>query len=324
MQAEKVAVIGSGLVGRSWSVVFARAGKRVALYDSNADQLANAEAVVGQFVEEAASAGLIREPAQVKTRIAYVSDLQKALAGASYVQEAVFEKEDVKRAVFKELDRLTDPQIVLASSSSMMPASRFASELSGSHRCLVAHPLNPPHLIPLVEIVPSPFTAKEAIERTRQLMQEVGQVPVVLRQEIAGFLVNRLQGALLNEAFRLLQDGSASVDDIDKAVSAGLGLRWSFMGPFETIDLNAPNGLEDFAQRYGPGFYEVARERGAALPWQADTVADAHRQRRALLPAASKRDREVWRDQRLLALRAHQIKFADKEAEGRVSREEPR
>ena len=303
----KVAIIGAGLIGRSWAVVFARAGMDAALYDRDPAQRLAVGQTVAKFAADAEAAGLVGDAADIVKRISIHPDLATAVADAVHVQENVFEREDVKRAVFADLDRLVAPDVVIASSSSMMPVSRFAAGLEGAARCLNAHPLNPPHLIPVVEIVPGPETRRDAIDRTVALMRSVGQVPVVLRQEIAGFLVNRLQGALLNEAFRLVEDGSATVEDIDKAVSYGLGLRWSFMGPFETIDLNAPKGLKDYADRYGPGYFDLANERGGPRPWGDETVADAHRQRMALLSHDERTERQAWRDARLLALRAHQI-----------------
>src|SRR5690606_2084294 len=119
-----------------------------------------------------------------------------------------------------------------------IPASAFTEALKNRSRCLVAHPINPPHIIPLVEIVPAPWTDPAVVERTRALMNEVGQAPIQLTREVSGFVVNRLQGALLAEAFRLVENGVCTTADVDAAVADGLGLRWSFVGPFETIDLN--------------------------------------------------------------------------------------
>jgi 3-hydroxyacyl-CoA dehydrogenase len=304
---DRVTVIGAGFIGRSWAVVFARAGYEVALYDPSEAQRDGAMPAIRRFVEDGRAAGLIAPSDKVEERVSLHAGLEPALEGTIHVQENVFEREDVKRAVFAELDRLVPGNIVLASSSSMIPVSRFVSGLPGAARCLNAHPLNPPHLIPVVEIVPGPETASAAMERVVATMRAVGQMPVVLSREIEGFLVNRLQGALLNEAFRLLEDGSASVEDIDKAVSFGLGLRWSFMGPFETIDLNAPGGLRDYAERYGPGYHKLAEERGGPRAWSSSTVDEAHRQRLALLSNAERARRQGWRDERLLALRVHQI-----------------
>ena len=111
----------------------------------------------------------------------------------------------------------------------------------------MAHPVNPPYLAPIVELVPAPWTASETVAGVRALMEQVGQAPVEMKREAEGFILNRLQGVLLMEAWRMVEDGLATVEDIDRTVSHGLGLRWSFMGPFETIDLNAPGGVADYA-----------------------------------------------------------------------------
>ena len=135
------------------------------------------------------------------------------------------------------------PDAVLASSTSGIPASAFTEGLAGRARCLVAHPVNPPYLVPLVELCPAPWTDAAVVSRTRALMTSAGQVPATVNKEMDGFALNRLQGALLAEAFRLVADDVISPTDLDALVKHGLGLRWSFMGPLETIDLNAPGGL---------------------------------------------------------------------------------
>src|SRR6185436_12588726 len=148
------------------------------------------------------------------------------------------EQVEVKREVFAKLDAVAGPQTILASSTSAILPSAFTEAVPGRHRCLVAHPINPPYLVPAVEIVPSPWTDADVVERTRALMVELGQAPIVMKREIDGFIMNRLQGALLQEAFRLVAEGYATTDDIDTGLCQGIGLRWAFMGPFETIDLN--------------------------------------------------------------------------------------
>ncbi len=132
---------------------------------------------------------------------------------------------------------------LLVSSTSAIVASRFTEKLPGRARCLVGHPVNPPHLVPLVELCGAPWTSPEAIDRARAIYREIGQVPVTINREINGFVLNRLQGALLAEAFRLVGEGYISAEDLDHTVKDGLGLRWSFLGPFETIELNAPGGI---------------------------------------------------------------------------------
>ena len=240
------------MIGRAWAIVFARAGHPVALHDADPGALQRSLAALDQSLADLRAAGLLAEsPVAVRRRIAPAPSLAAALDGAVYVQENIGENLDAKRALFAALDRLAAPDAILASSTSTITASLWSEGLAGRARCIVAHPVNPPHLVPLVELSPAPWTAPEVVARTKALHESVGQVPIVVNREIQGFILNRLQGALLAEAFRLHADGYASAEDIDKTVRDGLGLRWSFMGPFETIDLNAPGGVADYCARYG-------------------------------------------------------------------------
>ena len=141
-------------------------------------------------------------------------------------------------------------------------------------------------------------------------MANVGQEPIRIHREVEGFVLNRLQGALLNEAWALFEEGYASVEDIDKTISVGLGLRWSFMGPFETIDLNAPAGVADYAKRLGPLYHSVAQSRTQPKPWDAALIAQVENQRRKKLTATELDKRRAWRDRRLMALAAHKKKAA--------------
>jgi 3-hydroxyacyl-CoA dehydrogenase len=193
---------------------------------------------------------------------------------------------------------------VLASSTSGIPASAFTESLPGRARCLVAHPVNPPYLVPLVELVGAPWTSPEVVARTRALMDRVGQVPVTAMKETRGFVLNRMQAALVAEAFRLVRDGVMGVEDVDACVRDGLGLRWSFMGPFETIDLNAPGGVADYAARFGPLLGAITAEQ-EPYGFDAETVAKVAEERRAALPSEGIEERSAWRDRRLMALLAH-------------------
>ncbi len=305
-------VVGSGLVGRGWAIIFARAGCEVRLWDTDPDQ---AQAAVQEIEAELgglAELGLAGDdaPSDVLGRVSIAASLEDALAGADHVQECTPEVLQIKEAVFARLDEAADDATVLASSTSGIQASLFSESLAGRSRCLVAHPLNPPHLIPLVELVPAPWTDAEVVERTRALMEAVGQVTVTLRREVPGFVVNRLQGALLQEAFRLVQDRVTDVDGVDAAVAAGLGLRWSFMGPFETIDLNAPGGIADYVKRYGQMYLEFARDSGPPRPWDVSLAGEVEVDRRKRLPSAALPDRARWRDRRLALLAAHKRRVA--------------
>ncbi|HUE46812.1 MAG TPA: 3-hydroxyacyl-CoA dehydrogenase [Aestuariivirgaceae bacterium] len=306
-----IAIIGAGLIGRAWAIVFARAGARVVLHDVAPQALDAALATIRTSVDDLRTFGLVEEEtATVVDRVRPEPDLAGALAGAGYVQECGPEVLEQKRALFARLDELAPDDAVLASSSSGFPTSSFADGLERRERCLVAHPVNPPYLVPLVEISPAPFTSPDVVEKAHLLMSEVGQQPILVQREIDGFILNRLQGALLNEAFRLAEDGFASPEDIDKAVSYGLGLRWSFMGPFETIELNAPGGIADYMRRYGEMYHAMARSQADPRPWGPELVARMEAARRNVLPQAGLADRQTWRDRRLMALAAHKRKAA--------------
>ena len=305
---DRIAIVGAGLIGRAWAIVFARAGHQVALHDADRKALQETLPVIDASLSDLRNAGLLDEPAStVRARIRAAGSLDDALDGVAYVQENIAEVLDAKREIFRRMDTLALPETILASSTSSIPASEITRELAGRKRCLVAHPVNPPHLVPLVEIAPAPWTSAETVARTRELLENAGQVPITVKKEVQGFILNRLQAALIGEAMRLYEDGYASADDIDKCVRDGLGLRWSFMGPFETIDLNAPGGVVDYAKRYAPFMSEILRTQ-VARPWSEALVKRLEAERRRLQPADTLADRQAWRDRRLMALRARQKK----------------
>jgi L-gulonate 3-dehydrogenase len=300
-----IAVIGCGLVGRAWAVVFARAGRTVVLFDGKAGAAAAARDLIARSLDDLAAYRLVEDPAAVLQRISVAESLAAALDGAEYAQESVFERVDIKKQLFAEIDAVIGPDTIVGSSSSGIPASAFTAGLKGGARYLVAHPVNPPHLVPVVELVPAPWTAPATVAAVRALMESVGQAPVELSREIEGFLLNRLQAVLLMEAWRLVEEGYATVEDLDRTVSQGLGLRWAFMGPFETIDLNAPGGVADYARRLGPLYRDIAASRSEHKVWDEKLIAEVERQCRKVLPAVRLLDRTEWRDRRLMALRAH-------------------
>ncbi|MGD2140946.1 MAG: 3-hydroxyacyl-CoA dehydrogenase [Burkholderiales bacterium] len=302
---EKIAVIGSGLIGRAWAMVFARAGHPVKMYDNAPGAVDMALGLVEEGLGELKNAGLIDEaPAVVAARVSAAASLADAVADADYVQENTSEKLDVKREVYRQLDEAAPEHTILASSTSTIQTSRFSEGLKGKHRCIVAHPVNPPHVVPIVEISPAPWTAPEVVERTRALHDKVGQVPMTVKKEVEGFILNRLQAALLREAWRLVGEDYVSAEDLDKTIRDGLGLRWAFMGPFETIDLNAPGGVSDYAARFGPAFDTMMSDI-EYKPWDKDLIARVESQCRDFLQHEKHAEREAWRDRRLMALVAH-------------------
>jgi L-gulonate 3-dehydrogenase len=311
---EKIAVIGAGLIGSAWATVFARAGYSVVLHDVNPEVTTSALIAINANLAKLYVAGLITEqPETVLQRITTAPTLEQAVRGAGLVQENVRETVAAKKEIFAELDRLAAPDTILASSTSGIPASSFTADLKGRARCLVGHPINPPSLVPLVELVPAPWTDQSTMERARALYEGAGQVPIMVQREIQGFIVNRLQGALLSEAFRLVEDGYVNSADVDKAVKDGLGLRWAFMGPFETIDLNAPGGIRDYCERYGPLYLDIAKQAEPRV-WNDALLDRLDKERSHKLPASARPARQLWRDQRLMDLVVHK-RNAAKEGE---------
>ncbi len=231
----KIALVGLGLVGRAWAISFTRAGHEVAIWDDRPEAIDDALRFVNKVLPDLDANGLLNgeAPVNVRARMRRAHSLEEALDGATYVQESTPEDTAIKRQVFAKLDSAADPEAVIASSTSAILPSLFTDGLKGRARCLVAHPINPPYLIPAVEIIPSPWTDAEVVERTSEFMRSAGHAPIVMKRELDGFVVNRLQGALLEEAFRLVADGFATIEDVDIAVRDGLALRWSFIGPFE-------------------------------------------------------------------------------------------
>lgn len=304
-----VAVVGAGLVGSGWAIVFARAGLDVKMFDSAPGAAQRALQRIGDRVDDLRDAGLVDDPKRILARITVVEKLADAVVGATYIQESVLERVDVKKALMAEIDAVIGPMTLVGSSSSGLAASLYTEEVDCRARCLVAHPVNPPYLVPIVELVPAPWTTAATLASVRSLMERVGQTPVELSREIEGFVLNRLQGVLLMEAWRLVEDGVISADDLDKTVSQGLGLRWSFMGPFETIDLNAPGGVADYAARLGALYRNIAASTTEHRLWDPEIISLVEKQRRAVLPAEELALRGEWRDRRLMALARHKLEM---------------
>ncbi|MBA2548295.1 MAG: 3-hydroxyacyl-CoA dehydrogenase [Burkholderiaceae bacterium] len=304
---QNVAIVGAGLIGRAWAVVFARGGWNVRLYDAAPAQLSAARDLIKQALAEQEHARMLVDARLTLERIAFCEALDDVVVNASWVQENLPEDVAIKRSVFAELDRLALPDAILASSTSAIVASQFTADLAGRARCLVAHPVNPPHLVPVVELCGAPWTSAVTLDRARATMESLGQVPVLVRREIEGFVLNRLQGALLTEAMRLVADGVISPDDLDKTVRDGLGMRWSFMGPFETIELNAPGGVADYCTRYSGFYRRLAVDPAPPSVWEGASAERVAAALGAPLTAVQRDRRTEWRDRRLLALRRHKL-----------------
>ncbi len=310
-----VAVVGAGIIGTSWALVFARAGWDVRVYARHVEVRESLHARLAQAAEAAAAIAPTVTVDDIMKRVRIVPTLAEAVADAEWVQESIEESRDAKDAMFADLDRLTPAHAILASSTSSIGVSLFTDSLAGRDRCIVAHPAAPPHLIPVVEIVPAPWTPPEIVERALATMRTVGQVPVLVRRERPGFVMNRLQGALLTEMFKVIGDGLMTPNDVDALIRDGFGLRWAFLGPLEGVDLNAPGGIADYLRRYGFIFDQMAREGGATESVVTDEiVATLDAAMRARLPLEGQAARIAWRDGRMSALRRLRMDVAIEDA----------
>mgnify|MGYP001817010146 CR=1 FL=1 len=302
---ERVAIVGAGSIGRAFALVFADAGHEVRLCEADDGTRNEALDRIAESIADLRAFDLCEGDADtIISRISVSGDLGEAVNNAAYVQECVPEDLEIKRKVFADLCSLAPGSAVLASSSSALLASQIAAGLENAQRCLVAHPGNPPTLIRVVEVVPARFTSADCVERTCAILRSVGLRPVVVKREVAGFVFNRLQGAVLREAYCLVRDGVAGVEDIDTIVRDGLGLRWAVVGPFETADLNRRGGIGAHARIMGGAYEAMGAERGQHDPWTPELVATIEAERRSHLALEDWDDRVRWRDREIMKLLA--------------------
>jgi 3-hydroxyacyl-CoA dehydrogenase len=307
-QKRKVALIGCGLIGQSWAISFLSAGFEVSLFDPVEGVTAQSKEKIVTKLRDLQSYGLLKNKniSDFLDKIHLAQDISQAIEGSIYVQESGPEDLDIKKALTEKIDAATPDNIPIASSTSGIPTSLYAIDVKGKYRCLVAHPINPPHLIPAVEIVPAPFTSEDITQSVTEIMISIDKEPLELKKEIPGFVVNRLQGALLCEAFNLVKQGIASAEDIDKAISEGLGLRWSFMGPFQTIHLNAPEGIAGYVKRYEKMYKEMYNN--PDIEWASVLKLGLEEELLNLYKIRERKKHEKDRDNKLAELILHKIK----------------
>lgn len=251
MDNSKVAVIGTGVIGASWAVCFLARGFDVTAWDPAPDSHARLRAQVERQWASAQALGLARGACQ--SRLHECATLEEAVADAAFVQESAPEQLDLKRSLFAALDAAAPAGAILASSSSGIPASLFQDACRHPGRVLIGHPFNPPHVIPLVEVVGGERTSPEVVQAAMEFYRNAGKRPIHIRRELPGFVTNRLQAALWREAYGLVHAGVISVEDIDTAIANGPGLRWALLGPFATQALSGGNGgMAHLLEHLGP------------------------------------------------------------------------
>lgn len=303
MSDPKFSIIGSGSIGIGWAIVFARAGYSVKVFDIEEAALKNFNTQIKSRLALLRENELLAEnPQAVLERIQTTLDLAEAVAEADYIQECGPESVEIKRELFTKLANLAKPEAILASSSSALRPSEFASDVASNERCLVVHPGNPPYLISIAEVVPAEFTSEEAIKTCTDLLTKVGIIPIRVNNEPQGFVFNRLQGAILREAYCLVRDGVISPTDLDLIVTEGLGKRWSIVGPFATSALNVRGGIKAHVARMGKSYFEMGKERGQNDPWDESLVDIVAADIEKKLPDANWEENTKKRDLALMKL----------------------
>jgi carnitine 3-dehydrogenase len=255
MKVESIAIVGTGVIGSSWAAFYATKGIDAKMFDVDADLCRKGHRQAVDTIRLLEAQGILAadKVEESISRIETAAGLEQAVENVQLVQESVTENYEVKRQVFKALDAHTDAEVILASSSSGLLMTEIQQVTRHPGRCLIAHPFNPPHLIPLVELVPGDATDEQTIATMKDFYEALGKVPVVLKKPVPGHIANRLAMALWREAVDLVVRGIASVEDVDKALCAGPGLRWAIMGPHMIYHLGGgEGGMDYFIDHFGP------------------------------------------------------------------------
>jgi len=248
---QNVTVIGAGAIGLSWTGLFLANGLRVTVNDPRAD----IKEVTLKGIEEITPTlkALGYDVSNLINNLYFEHDLNKSIKDADLIQENGPENVEFKQNLYAQIEASSKPTVLVLSSSSGIPASVFAEKMKNAGRVLIGHPFNPPHLIPLVEVVPGKRTSKEAVAEAVQFYTAIGKSPIVIEKEIPGFVANRLQSALFRESIYLVSQGVVSIESLDQIVSSSIGLRWAAAGPFKTFTLGGgPGGFPHFLKHLGP------------------------------------------------------------------------
>jgi len=254
MSTQKIATLGAGVIGASWTALFLAAGRQVAVFDPNP----KAEPLLRTYIESSwpvlQKLGLLQDHANPDA-VSFHQNPTSAVEGAIFIQESVPEQLPIKHALFQEIESSLEPQAIVASSASGLTLTEMQGGWDNPARFVLGHPFNPPHLIPLVEVMGNEKTSAGVVDQAQQFYESVGKVTIRVKKERPGHVANRLQAAVWREAIHLAKEGVASVEDIDTAMWAGPGLRWAAMGPNMLFHLGAgEGGLAEFCVRYSDSF----------------------------------------------------------------------
>lgn len=298
-----VACVGVGTIGHSWATLFAIKGYNVTVYDLSPELLKTAMERIKYSADFLAEKEFItkEEVKNALDRIDIMPNMAECVKEAEYIQESTFESYEVKGKVFSEIDKANDSAIIASSTSGLL-MSKIQKAAQKPERCIVAHPWNPPLLLKLVELVPGERTSEVTIQTTYNFIEKLDKIPVIVKKEIPGFIGNRLQAALWREALSLVNNGVATVEDIDKACWAGPGARWAIMGPFLTLHLGGgPKGLEYHIDTIQHGFNEYwkSMDDWKEIPYHAAKKGIKGVEELDIIKGKTFEEMVKWRDDRL-------------------------
>ncbi|MGL4859064.1 MAG: 3-hydroxyacyl-CoA dehydrogenase NAD-binding domain-containing protein [Enterobacteriaceae bacterium] len=259
LAGKRATVIGAGVIGSSWATLFLAHGMHVTINDPMPDIKNKVYAYIEAAIPSLQQLGLKTD--QLTTHLSFESELSRAVASADYIQESALERCDFKASLWQQVEQAASKDALLLSSSSNYPASQQNSKMAQPERLIVGHPFNPPHLIPLVEVVPNPLTPPSLTARAMQFYQALGKFPAEIEKECPDFVVNRLQAAIFRECVNLVAQGVIKVDELDSLITHSVGIRWATGGPFLSFHLaGGPQGLQHFIEHLAPGMQQIWQE----------------------------------------------------------------
>ena len=307
----KIGICGAGLIGASWAIGFANAGYTSYVYDNNPNSVKNFNKYFDDLLQDLKTIDPNINEDKIRNNIQLNCTIEQICEDAILIQESVVEDLRVKQNLYKELDRHASKDTILASSSSYLVISKISELVEHKNRCINAHPALPPHVVPFVEVVGSSDTSQEILNKALNIYKKANYAVILVKKETEGFVLNRLQGALLNEAVRLHEGGFASMEDIDIALKHALGIRWAFMGPFEIMDLNAPEGIKDSFSRYRTGIQNLAKQQNIVPSYSDEYLNNLDKEQRQRLAYQDRPDRIKKRNKMIALIRKLKLELGE-------------
>ena len=308
---DKIGICGVGLIGASWAIGFANAGFKVFVYDSHKESFITFKETSKKLIQDIRIINPAIDEAKINSNIKLDCTVQEICENSILVQESVLEDLEIKKRVFEQLDKFASKNTIIASSSSYLLISKISERVKGKHRCINAHPALPPHIVPFVEVAGGIDTDPNIIKQAVSIYKMAKYAAITVNKETEGFVLNRLQGALLNEAVRLHEGGFASMEDIDIALKHALGIRWAFLGPFEIMDLNAPEGIKDSFTRYKKGIQNLAREQNSVPGYSEEYLNKLEIDQRKRLPYDVRNERVEKRNKMIALIRKLKLELGE-------------